>query len=210
MTAVYPATVPPFRTDRDTILVGKLAAREAAPLKIKGELNGQPVELNWNLTPEKSQEDFSFLPRLVEIARADRGISLPTVGTVGLREAAINTMQSAEQLAKLGQEALASGNTQGALHVAHAALARDPQNPGAMALRDAAQRQAGIAPAANRGEPDLNLVRLQQPGGAAGDGQPLLSEEGPPLIRQFDELNQVNQQRLQAEVERQLNDGCQP
>jgi uncharacterized membrane protein YgcG len=206
MTAVYPATVPPFRTDRDTILVGKLAAREAAPLKIKGELNGQPVELNWNLTPEKSQEDFSFLPRLVEIARADRGISLPTVGTVGLREAAINTMQSAEQLAKLGQEALASGNTQGALHVAHAALARDPQNPGAMALRDAAQRQAGIAPAANRGEPDLNLVRLQQPGGAAGEGQPLLSEEGPPLIRQFDELNQVNQQRLQAEVERQLND----
>ncbi len=205
MTAVYPATVPPFRTDRDTILVGKLAAREAAPLTIKGELNGQPVELNWNLTPEKSQEDFSFLPRLVEVARADRGISLPTVGTVGLREAAINTMQSAEQLAKLGQEALASGNTQGALHVAHAALARDPQNPGAMALRDAAQRQAGIAPAANRGEPDLNLVRLQQPV-APGEGQPLLSEEGPPLIRQFDELNQVNQQRLQAEVERQLND----
>ena len=204
MTAHYPDNVPPFRTDRDTILVGKLASRAATPIKIAAEMNGKAVELNWNLAPEKSQEDFSFLPRLVEIARADRGLSLPTVGTVGLREAAINTLQSAEQLSKLGQEALASGNTQGALHVAHAALSRDPRNPGAMALRDAAQRQAGIAPAANRGEPDLNLVKLQQPG--AAEGQPLLAEEGAPLIRQFDELNQVNQQKMQAEVERQLND----
>ncbi|WP_261365093.1 VWA domain-containing protein [Anatilimnocola floriformis] len=206
MTAHYPANVPPFRTDRDTILVGKLSSRAATPIKIAAEMNGKAVELNWNMSPEKSQEDFSFLPRLVEVARPDRGISLPTVGTIGLREAAIMTMQSAEQLSKLGQEALASGNTQGALHVAHAALARDPRNPGAMALRDAAQRQAGVAPAANRGEPDLNLVKLQQPGAPAAEGQPLLTEEGAPLIRQFDELNQVNQQKMQAEVERQLND----
>src|SRR4029078_12476526 len=131
---------------------------------------------------------------------------LPTVGSVGLREAAIVTMQSAEQLAKLGQEALASGNTTGALHVAHAACALDPQNPGAIALRDAAQRQAGVAPAANSGEPDLNLVKLQPAPPAPVQGQPLVAEEGAPLIRQFDELNQVNQQRMQAEVERQLNE----
>lgn len=206
ISTVYPSAIPPFRTDRDTILVGKLTARDVAPIKIKGELNGQPVELNWSLTPEKSHEDFSFLPRLVDVAKADRGLSLPTVGSAGLREVAINTMQSAEQLAKLGQEALASGNTSGALHVAHAALARDPQNPGAIALRDAAQRQAGIAPAANRGEPDLNLVKLQPAAAAPAAAQPLLADEGAPLIRQFDELNQVNQQRMQADVERQLNE----
>lgn len=206
MTAVYPQQVPPFRTDRDTILVGKLADRNAADIKIAAEFNGKPVDLQWKVTAEKSTEDFSFLPRLVEVARQDRGLSLPTVGTAGLREAAINTMQSAEQLAKLGQEALASGNTAGAMHVAHAALARDPQNPGAIALRDAAQRQAGIAPAAPKGEPDLTLVKLQQPAPAGAAGGALLPEDGSPLIRSFDELNQVNQQRMQADVERQLSE----
>lgn len=203
MTAVYPQQVPPFRTDRDTILVGKLADRNAAAIKISAEFNGQPVELNWNVTAEKSTEDFAFLPRLVEVARQDRGLSLPTVGTAGLREAGIHTLQSAEQLAKLGQEALASGNTSGALHVAHAALARDPQNPGAIALREAAQRQAGIAPGAPKGEPDLALVKLQQPGVVA---DPLLAQDGSAMIRTVEELNQVNQQRVQADVERQLGD----
>jgi uncharacterized membrane protein YgcG len=201
MATVYPQQMPPFRTDRDTVLVGKLADREAGVIKVAGEYNGRPVELTWNVSPEKSSEDFAFLPRLIEVARQDRGLSLPTVGTAGLREAALTTLRSADQLAKLGQEALASGNTAGALHVAHAALSRDPKNPGAIALREAAQRNAGIAAAPAAGEPDLTLVKLQP----IVEGAPLLPDEGSPLMRSFEDLNQVNQQRMQAQVENELN-----
>jgi hypothetical protein len=187
--ASYPAQFPPVRTDRDTILVGTLSDASGGNVELTGEMYGKPVKVTWSLKAEPSSEDFSFLPQLVALAKPDGGLMLPTVGSAGLREAAIDTMRSAEQLAKLGQQALASGNSAGAARVAAAALARDPNNPQALALQNAAARQAGGA----GGEPELRL-------GAAG-ADPLPSEEGSPLLRQVEDQTRVQEQLVQSQVE---------
>src|SRR5262249_6201204 len=138
--ASYPTEMPPVRTDRDSILIGTLSRIAPVNIEMAGTMNGKPVTLKWNAMPERSSEDFGFLPKLVDLAAADKGLSLPTAGSAALREAAYVTMNSAQQLAKLGNEALASGNFGGAEKVADAALARDPSNPEAQALKVAAGR----------------------------------------------------------------------
>src|SRR6266850_4989069 len=120
--------MPPVRTDRDSILIGTLSHVAPVKLEMKDTLNGKPLTLKWSSTPEKPSEDFGFLPKLVDLAAADKGLSLPTAGSAALREAAYVTLNSAQQLAKLGNEALASGNFTGAEKVAEAALARDPRS----------------------------------------------------------------------------------
>jgi hypothetical protein len=123
------------------VLIGTLSSADAGEVKLNGTLNGKAVDLTFNVTPEKSSEDFSFLPQLVALASKDAGLSLPTVGSEGLKEAALLTQSSADQLAKLGHEALASGNFPGAEKVADAALARDPKNPTALAIKAAAAKR---------------------------------------------------------------------
>src|SRR5688572_26960846 len=135
--ASYPAEMPPVRTDRDSILVGSLNKSSPVNVEMSGTMNGKPVKLTWNAAPEKSSEDFAFLPKLVDLAAEDNGMWLPTAGSGALREAAYLTLNSAQMLAKLGHEALANGNFVGAEKVALAALARDPGNPEAQAIKEA-------------------------------------------------------------------------
>ncbi|HEX5105152.1 MAG TPA: hypothetical protein VFV87_15135, partial [Pirellulaceae bacterium] len=207
VTASYPALVPPLRTDRDSVLIGTMSNSEAGEVKISGTLDGKPVDLTWNVTPEKSSDDFSFLPQLVSLASKDSGLSLPTVGSEGLREAAQVTIASADQLSKLGHEALASGNFAGAAKVADAALARDPANPAALAIKDAASRRtapATAARAAAASEPELRL--------ASGDDRPsgsLLAEvlaEEPGFLSSVESEAAVLAGKIQAEVENGLNE----
>jgi len=154
----YPASMPPLRSDRDSILVGTLKKAAPATMEVNATVNGRPTKITWSATPEKSSEDFGFLPKLVDVAAADKGLTLPTVGSAGLREAAFVMLNSAQELARLGHEALASGNFAGAEKVADVALARDPGNPEAKAIKEAARKGqvAGRAPAAN--EPELRLA----------------------------------------------------
>jgi hypothetical protein len=212
ITESFPANMPPLRTDRDSIVIGKLANSDAGDLTISGDMNGQPVELVAKVSPEKPSEDFAFLPKLVELAQTDKGLSLPTLGSAGLREAAAVTMTSAEQLAKLGHEALAAGNVAGATKVAEAALARDPKNPEALAVREAARKLAasggrGAPPARAAAEPDLKLARFDDPASAPAAGS-LLEEvlaEKPGFITDVEKQREVLSGKIRAEVENGLN-----
>jgi len=65
-----PTTIPPLRSDRDTVLVGKLAEGDVGSLKVTAEVSGKPVAMQWPLKAEKSNEEFTFLPRLVELMDA--------------------------------------------------------------------------------------------------------------------------------------------
>ena len=208
----YPKQTPPLRTDRDSIVIGKLAGIEAGDVKIAGEMNGQLIELVAKIVPEKSNEDFAFLPRLTEVAQGDDGLSLPTVGSAGLRQAAAVTMTSAEQLAKLGHEALATGNVTGATQAAVAALARDPKNPEAIAVREAAKKMAatGRVPAVKNDDPELRLVAANQPAAPAPPAadNSLLAEvlaEQPGFLRDVETQRQVIAGKIQAEVETGLS-----
>jgi hypothetical protein len=203
--ASFPASTPPLRTDRDSVLIGKLSTAEGGEVKITGQMNGQAVELVANVTPEKSSEDFAFLPKLVEMAEVDRGLTLPTVGSDGLRQAARITMTTAEELAKLGHEALAAGNVKGALQVAEAALARDPKNPNAIAVREAARKlAAGVtAPPKISSEPELKLTSAAEPAAAGSLLEEVLA--GPTGFLEDVRKNQeLKSQILQNQVDNEL------
>jgi hypothetical protein len=215
MASVYPKAVPPLRADRDSIVIGSLEGRGNVQIAMKAEVDGRSVDLNWNATPEASHPDFAFLPQLVEMSQKDDGVTLPTVGSAGLREAGRMMTASAQSLTKLGGAALASGDRNGAKVAAEMALARDPENQQARIIRQVALQDA---PAADAAEPvvprDVAPPAPMPP--AAGDdlrlGTP--SEDGA-LLREAesdagilvnDELHirQVQTDRIRAEVENEL------
>ena len=186
MKETFPKEMPPLRTDRDTILVGSLAGSESQTIACDAEVNGERVKLNWTVEPEATNPDFAFLIKLVEAARKDDGLSLPTVGSAGLREAALATHSSAEQLVKLGHAALATGNAAGAKAAADAALARDPSNPTAKALQSAAEKLANYKVASRQAaeenraaavEAEVEDVAQIEAEGACGAQE---EEEAPP------------------------------
>ncbi len=140
MTEVFPANVPPMRTDRDTIVVGTMAEAGNFEVSLRGNVNGEVVNLIWPVVSEASSDDFAFLPRLIELARPDHGVSLPTVGSEGLAEVRAQIDLNADRLAQLGGQALAMGDRDGAQKLADAALAADPKNNEAELLQGALTR----------------------------------------------------------------------
>jgi hypothetical protein len=46
------------------------------------------MTFRWSVMPQPSNEDFAFLPQLIDLAKTDRGATLPTLGSDGLRESA--------------------------------------------------------------------------------------------------------------------------
>src|SRR5262245_17397750 len=201
--AVYPAEMPPVRSDRDSILIGTLARTAPVKAEVSGTVNDKPVKWTWNVSPEKPSEDFGFLPKLVDMAATDKGLTLPTAGSPALREAAYVTLNGAQQMVKIASEALASGNFLGAEKVADAALARDPGNPEAQAIKDAARKgtAAGKVPVST--EPELRLAGLSEPATAGG----LLAEtlaEPPGFLNRVDAERRVLAGKMRAEVENSL------
>ena len=134
-TESYPSSFPPLRVDRDSILVGKMATSEEGLVKVKFEVNGQVVERTWRVHCEASTPDFSFLPRLVSMAREDGGLMLPIAGSDALKVVANHLAQEASGIAKLGSEAIRRGDVSGARAAATAAAARDPDSPKPKCLR---------------------------------------------------------------------------
>lgn len=144
MREAYPSPTPPLRMDRDTILIGILGNRKPQQIAITAEVAGKGIQLAWNLTPEPSSDEFGFLPELIAETRDDDGLTLPTVGSAGLREAGRILLAGAENLLKIGIHALKTGDLEGAQKVADSVLKRDPTNPQAQALKRAIEkRKAG-------------------------------------------------------------------
>ncbi len=171
----YPWAFPPLRADRDSILVGSFKADEARDgmqLEMTAMVEGKPVSLTWDIATEPSNEDFSYLPRLVELAQADDGVSLPTAGSAAMREVRRVLLAGSHSLSELGRRELAAGNAKGAEALANAALANDPHNPAADIVRDAARKQQDKAP--------VKLMQLELP---SDDDIPL-----PPLEFGADEI----------------------
>jgi len=135
---VYFRAMPPLRFDRDTVLLGKMPATagNAAPVEIEvqGEAGGKPLDLKWKLTPQPSDPENAYLAKLVEAARRDGGLSLPTVGAAGLSELRGLVSREAARLVLLGQQALALGEIDRAERFVREAKRLDPLNAQAGAL----------------------------------------------------------------------------
>ncbi|MCG8449054.1 MAG: VWA domain-containing protein, partial [Pirellulales bacterium] len=126
----YPSVMPPLRSDRDTIVVGTTTDTLPKTMKLNLQAKGPagPVALNWTARPEPSQEDHAFLVEIIGVAQADEGVSLPTLGSAGLAEAARLVGARMDQLTQLAKRAVAVGNHQAAAHIAQAVLRSDPGN----------------------------------------------------------------------------------
>ena len=133
-------TTPPVRMDRDTILVGKLEKPGAIEVSILGTVAGQKVELSWDVAQSGSNEDYNFLPTLVDNAAPHQGVGLPTLGTEGLIEVRRSVQNNVGELNTVGLHALRTGDVKGAIEVADEVLRKDPTNTEAKAIKGAAER----------------------------------------------------------------------
>jgi len=89
MTEVFPKTIPPLRSDRDMILIGTLDKEGPQQISITALVNGKNIDLRWTVSPEPLGDELAFLPNLIDFARKDAGIRLPTVGSAGRRRIGI-------------------------------------------------------------------------------------------------------------------------
>ncbi|MFM7739893.1 MAG: VWA domain-containing protein, partial [Planctomycetota bacterium] len=225
ITEFLPQQFPPMRADRDTILIGNLSARGPVTISVAGEVNGVAETMSWTVTAENSSEDFAFLPKLIDSARGNGGLTLPTIGSAGLREAARMLSDGSRTLSQLGSSALLSGNFTAAQKIADEALAADPANTEAEALKEAAveaatnglnlpqeevappQEQAEKAPAQQEGAPQVESsqgsLQLIGPGAQDNEVQGLIQENLPQvndLAGQETERQRVIEERAKAEV----------
>ena len=134
---VYPTQMPPLRSDRDTIVVGKAAGKltDEVQISLSAQALGKAYPLRWTLAVEDSNEAFSFLPALVESSHADGGLRLVTLGTPGLNETRRIMDEGVQMLSKLGSQAVATGNLETAERLANEALRRDPNDTVALGVK---------------------------------------------------------------------------
>ena len=160
----YPAVMPPLRSDRDTILVG--ATKDALPAEVDLSIeadgpNGQ-VTLSWNPTPEFSLDDHGFLVEVVGVARSDEGVSLPTVGSAGLAEAARLVGARMDQLTELAERAVSVGDHQAAVRIAKAVLRSDPSNVRAQTIQHVSEGEPVDPTEVRKDISDSDGVRVAQ------------------------------------------------
>ncbi|MDZ4847997.1 MAG: VWA domain-containing protein, partial [Pirellulaceae bacterium] len=145
-----PENIPPIRSDRDSVWVGLISdsdgdANSEERIVLRGTLGGIQRELVWKAVREKSNPDFAFLMAVVEQAKSDKGLYLPTAGSDSLRGLSLSMSNNASHMVESGRFALQSGDTEGALRIADEALKRDPNNLEAQNLRDAIQQKMDSA-----------------------------------------------------------------
>ena len=173
MSEVYPKRLPPLRADRETIVIGTLKGKE--PLKVELTAAGPAgsEKFAFDVPRVPSDDNNNYLTTLVDVAKADGGITLPLVGAESLVEARKAVGEGVRGLTRLAREALSADNTKGAERLISEALRRDPHDPEALAVRGALTKRlqggaaetlpAPIPPAPTAAAPagksdDLNLV----------------------------------------------------
>ncbi len=139
----YPSPMPAMRLDRDSIVTGRLGSTDPLQLKVTADVDGQSVTLKWTVQPEPSSDEFGYLPRLVEDARENSGLTLATIGSTGLRQVGNQILGAADNLADVGTRAMKTGDDEGARRIAESVLRRDPTNPQALAILRAIEKKKG-------------------------------------------------------------------
>lgn len=196
----YPATVPPLRSDRDTILVG--VTPQALPaevgLSVTAESHLGTSSFNWTASAEESKEDNSYLTRVIEVASKDEGLSLPTVGSAGLAETARVIGASMNSLTKLAERAYATGDRQSAGRIAQTVLRADAGNVRAQTIQNVVRETL----------PDGDSVRMVAPAGVDVGDDSLLeaTASGGSLLDQVEQERRVMVEILQKEVENAVID----
>ncbi|MEM6654411.1 MAG: hypothetical protein AAF596_01285 [Planctomycetota bacterium] len=207
----YPVDPPPLRSDRDTVLIGRLTAgAESVDLTIDTVANGKASTVAVSRRTPSPNESHAYLARLVEAAERDGGLRLSTIGTAGLDESARLVNRDIDGLTGVAERAVASGDLQNAGRIADAVLRRDPGNPRAKTIQRVVTKRkrpvkpisditpipaddsapsaggAGTAASAAGDSRDLTLVRTAQ---APSEPVATPPPAGPIFIDEFDVQN---------------------
>ncbi|WP_197531434.1 VWA domain-containing protein [Posidoniimonas corsicana] len=160
---LYPAELPPMRSDRDSIVVGRLKP-DAKQIQISASLGhaDRPQPSAWRHAVPEASEANAYLSQLVGQAESDQGVSLPTLGTAGLNEVARTLNAGVEQLTNLAEKAVATGDSKSANQIAEAVLRRDPGNLRAKTVKRVVARKTGESDEPTDNRADLNMVRVAQ------------------------------------------------
>ena len=144
---VYPKTLTPLRSDRDTVAIGTFTGPIDNALAIKAQFAvvGKPADLEWNVTPKKSDAGYAYLPQVVQTAKADDGVTLPSVGSAGLAETGRIAEANVDNLTDLAERAVATGDIQAAQVASQAVLKRDPGNIKAKTVQRVIEKQGTAA-----------------------------------------------------------------
>jgi len=182
MVEVFPKTTPPLRLDRNTVLVGTFRGRPTMNLQMSVTGAGAQEQLTWQVTPGAPHDNNAYLVQVVEQARADGGISLPIAGLDSLALAKQAIDAGMRSLGELARQALDAGNLEAAERLAQGALQRDPNDPVALAVKDAVARRRQGGPPALPGAPPPAAAAapaIGQP--VAADGLDLVGAGAAPL-----------------------------
>ncbi len=174
---VYPKAFPPMRSDRDTVLVGSEKSTAAKQVKIDmdGPAGGQ--ELVWDIPALKSEPRNAYLATVVDEAKVDGGRTLPLIDSASLAEGKQEIVAGGRGLKALALDALKVGNLESADRLASEVLRRNPSDLNAQnimaAIKDAAAKKGGAAPAAASGPlppvPAPAAADVNTPAGSPGD-----------------------------------------
>ncbi|HVX12135.1 MAG TPA: VWA domain-containing protein [Pirellulales bacterium] len=198
----YPRQMPPLRFDRDSVLVGTLDpaaldTQQPLSIEVQGDLWGKPVTLRWHAVPEHASPDNAYLAKVVEFAAPNDGVALPIAGSAGLDDLRRMVNFGAQQLARLGERALAVGRADEAAQLADAAEQLNPINSEANLVRTAAARRQSNAK-------NMRLVRAQ-PAEAVPPAVAENEAADGELLDEIEHQTRVVQGFLQAEVNHELN-----
>jgi tetratricopeptide (TPR) repeat protein len=142
---VYPMQMPPLRTDRDTVLIGKYAGGQKGPFDVQATVSTPqgPKEVKWSVAPNPTSEDNAFLVQLVEMAQVDGGRSLPVLGSESLAKIRQEINAGVYTTSQLAAQVFNSGNLDDAERLAKATQQYDPGNPEALAILRAVAKKRG-------------------------------------------------------------------
>jgi uncharacterized membrane protein YgcG len=147
LTNLLPAAVPPLRSDRTTVLLGRGALPEQLAVEVAGTVGSVRQTINWQLDRPEPLAINAFLGGLRSMAEADRGLSVPTAGDDLLLLARNEHEKSVSGMVELAKQALLRKDLKSAEELAWAAKNADPSDREAKALvrETAIARAAGVA-----------------------------------------------------------------
>ena len=114
---VYPNPLPPFRSDRETFVIGSSSqplksAKVSVPVVLA---DGREADIEWSVAPQAPNKSNQYLYQLVQSAAKDGGATLPIAGRdvltdyqVSINDSIDKTLELADQAEKLGDKATAA------------------------------------------------------------------------------------------------------
>ncbi|MDR2754531.1 MAG: VWA domain-containing protein [Planctomycetaceae bacterium] len=142
---IYPKTLQPIRSDRETILVGRTNAEKLTSftLKLKGATPGNEMDLAWNFVPNQEPGAASgnnFLVTVLELAAKDNGLTMPIVGWDSLATIRDGFIVNITDQINKADAAIKTGNRNQAMTILNNVLRLDPKNKTAERLYKTAEK----------------------------------------------------------------------